>query len=444
MRTFQLLILSCSILLLHSCGNAGGNGDNSKNNEKGKESEKSSGIELGDERQGGIKLPADFKGTVVAKELGSARDIVAKENGDIYVLLSGKENGKCLVALRDRNGDGKADTSAYFGEHCGRGSLVIRDEYLYHSTERKVLRTRFESMDELVPSGSTETIVEGFKNDGEHGNKNFDIDGKGNLYVTVGAPANACQKEHRTPGSEGKDPCPLLEEHAGVWKLDADRKGQDQLEDGERFSTGIRNMVAVDWNENAGKLYGVQHGRDQLHQFFPDLYSKEESAKLPAEEMFLIEEGTDFGWPYCYYDGLKDKKVLAPEYGGDGDKVGRCKEKDDPIAHFPAHFAPNNLHFYGGDQFPDRFRNGAFVAFHGSWNRPDHKQWGYNVTFLPFDGEMPAGDWDTFAAEFEGAERVDSPGEAEYRPCGLTEGPDGSLYIVDSKKGRVWKVEHKG
>jgi glucose/arabinose dehydrogenase len=242
----------------------------------------------------------------------------------------------------------------------------------------------------------------------------------------------------------GMDPCPVLEEFGGIWKFDANETGQDQMADGVHFATGIRNMVAIDWNENVDELYGVQHGRDQLHEFFPDKFSKEESATLPAEEMFLIQKDDDFGWPYCYYDGQKDKKVLAPEYGGDGDSIGRCAEKKDPIAHFPAHFAPNNLQFYNGDAFPERYKNGAFIAFHGSWNRPGHKQWGYNVTFVPFDGKKPSGEWKRFATEFEGPERVESPGQAEHRPCGLAEGPKGNLYVVDSQKGRLWRISYEG
>lgn len=434
-----------ALLLLNACGNAGGNGTSEKDEQaEQEEKENEFSLELADELHGGIKLPEAFSGSVMADELGRARAVAVKGNGDIYVLLREKEDGHCMVALRDKDGDGEADSTVYFGEHCGRGSILIRDEFLYHSTDSSVLRTRFASEDELVPSGQTEKIVGGFEYQGQHGNKNFDIDDSGDLYVTVGAPSNACQKEGRTPGSMGKDPCPLLEEYAGVWKLDADKKGQDYMEDGQHFSTGIRNMVAIDWNPHAGKLYGVQHGRDQLHQLFPDKFSKDESATLPAEEMFLIEEGSDFGWPYCYYDGKKDEKVLAPEYGGDGDSIGRCAEKDDPIADFPAHFAPNNLVFYQGEQFPETYRQGAFIAFHGSWNRNEHKQWGFNVTFVPFDGEMPKGGWDTFAGEFEGPERVDNPGQAEYRPCGLAVGPEGSLYIVDSQKGRLWQVDHEG
>jgi glucose/arabinose dehydrogenase len=191
-----------------------------------------------------------------------------------------------------------------------------------------------------------------------------------------------------------------------------------------------------------GELYAVQHGRDQLHQFFPEMYTTEESAELPAEEFFLVTEGSDFGWPYCYYDHLQDKKVLAPEYGGDKTAQERCENKKDPIMAFPGHMAPNDLLFYTGDMFPEKYKNGAFIAFHGSWNRAPEPQEGFFVVFVPFDGENPSGDWEIFADGFAGTEPVNSTGDAEYRPCGLAQGPDGSLYVVDSNKGKAWRIIH--
>ena len=220
--------------------------------------------------------------------------------------------------------------------------------------------------------------------------------------------------------------------------------GQTQLDDGYRYATGIRHAVALRWNPGADKLYAVQHGRDQLHQFFPDMYSTEDNAKLPAEEFLLIEDGSNFGWPYCYYNQMKEKKLLAPEYGGDRQKVGRCAEMDDPIMGFPGHYAPNDVLFYTTDQFPEKYRNGAFIAFHGSWNRAPEEQEGYNVVFVPFDGEKPSGDWEVFADGFAGVKEIQSPGDAEYRPTGLAVGPEGSLYVSESTSGKIWKIMYTG
>jgi mono/diheme cytochrome c family protein len=136
--------------------------------------------------------------------------------------------------------------------------------------------------------------------------------------------------------------------------------------------------------------------------------------------------------------------VLAPEYGGDGTVTDRCESKTDPIMAFPAHTAPNDLLFYTGTQFPEKYWNGAFIAFHGSWNRAPLQQEGYYVVYVPMENGLPAGDWEVFADGFSGLEKVLNPGDAEHRPVGLAMGPDGSLYISDSRKGTIWRVIYTG
>ena len=240
------------------------------------------------------------------------------------------------------------------------------------------------------------------------------------------------------------DPCPILEIYVGIWQYIASQLGQVHMQDGKRFATGIRNAVAIQWNYHVNELYVVQHGRDQLHPQYKENFTSEENADLPSEEFFLVEEGDDFGWPYCYHDPFSNKKVLAPEYGGDGELVGRCENMKDPFMSFPAHYAPNDLLFYEGDMFPERYRHGAFVAFHGSWNRSPQMQEGFNVVFVPFDGKYNSGDWEVFADNFAGIDPVPSAGDAQHRPCGLAVGPDGSLYVVDSKWGRIWRIFYTG
>jgi len=162
--------------------------------------------------------------------------------------------------------------------------------------------------------------------------------------------------------------------------------------------------------------------------------------ELPAEEFFQVNDGDDFGWPYCYFDPFENKKFLNPEYGGDGVITGRCEESKLPLIGFPGHWGPNDLIFYKGDMFPEKYKNGAFIAFHGSWNRLNSDQAGFNVIFIPMENGIPSGEWEVFADGFTGDKPVQNPGNAKFRPCGLAEGPDGSLYIVDSQKGRVWRI----
>jgi mono/diheme cytochrome c family protein len=185
------------------------------------------------------------------------------------------------------------------------------------------------------------------------------------------------------------------------------------------------------------------HGRDQLRENWPKLYPPEQGANEPAEELVQLERGADYGWPYCYFDLTQQKLVVAPEYGGDGGKaVGRCADKRAAIAAFPAHWAPNDLLLYSGSQFPTAYRGGAFIAFHGSWNRAPFPQGGYNVVFQPLADGKASGRYVVFADGFAGA--VKEPGQAAHRPSGLALGPDGALYISDDQRGRIWRVTYHG
>ncbi len=393
-----------------------------------------------DEDNGGIQLPEGFCAVVVADSLGRARHLSVRDNGDVYVALRRPADEGSIVALRDTDNDGRADVVDHFGEEGGTG-IHLRGSYLYFAPDTLIMRYPL-AEGELLPSGPPETVVSGFPRQRQHAVKPFEFDDAGYLYVNIGAPANACQDSIRTPGRPGLDPCPLLENHGGVWRFQADELGQTR-DAGYRYATGIRNGVANAWNPFTGKLYVAQHGRDDLHRLWPDLYTDSLSRELPAEELFAVGDGSDFGWPYCYYDQLQGRKVLNPEYGGDGQMVDRCADADDPILAFPGHWAPNDLLFYTGGHFPERYQGGAFLAFHGSWNRVPRQQ-GYKVVFIPFEGQQITGDYEVFADGFTGAETLVSPGDARFRPMGLTLGPDGSLFITDSVQGRVWRVIYTG
>lgn len=407
----------------------------------------------GDPGNGGLFLPGNFEALVVADSIGPARHLAVNDNGDIYVKLRFSKMGEGgNVALRDSTGDGKADIIKRFGDYMDEGSLAngmrIHNGYLYFSSELLLYRNKL-TPGKLIPDSKMEVVL---TDDHEHGShwhitKPVSFDNKGNMYVPFGAPSNACQDLKNTPagipGFAGLDPCPDLEKHGGIWKFDANRIGQTQ-KDGKRFATGIRSVVAMDWNPVDENLYVVMHGRDDLHMLWPEKFSPWQSAVLPAEEFQRVKEGADFGWPYCYYDQIQSKKVLAPEYGGDGKIIGRCNEFQNPIMGFPGHWAPNDLLFYRGDQFPEHYKNGAFIAFHGSTNRGPYPQAGYFVCFVPFKNGEPTGSWEVFADGFAGIDPIINVSDAVFRPMGLATGPDGSLYIAESNKGRIWRILYKG
>lgn len=387
-----------------------------------------------------IILPVGFQSSVIAESLGRARHLAVNSNGDIYVKLNRLSNGKGILRLRDKNNDGKIDETKGFGNYAGTG-IAIKDGYLYASSNTSVFRYKINANNE-VDTASKETIVTGLVDQGQHNSKSIALDNAGNIYVNIGAPSNACQVQDRTKGSPGQDPCPILEKAGGIWQFKADKKNQSYAE-GVRYATGIRNVVGLDWNNTTNTLFVMQHGRDGLQDY--DLYPDSISVELPAEEMLEVKKaGDDFGWPYCFYNQFEKKKVLNPEYGGDGKKVGRCENVPPPVVAFPGHMAPNALLFYTGSMFPEKYKNGAFVAFHGSWNRAPLNQKGFFVAFVPFKDGKPSGDWEVLATGFAGSDEITSPGQAVYRPCGLAEGPDGALYVSDDAKGNIWKITFNG
>jgi glucose/arabinose dehydrogenase len=281
-----------------------------------------------------------------------------------------------------------------------------------------------------------EKLVTGLREKDRDKSKSIAVDKQGNIYVNIASDNDRC----RVPGTgKGMMPCPLLDSAAGIWRFKTNVPDQP-FASGVRYATGLKNVVGLDWNTRTNSLFVMQHGRGSFDDFYPQYYTPQQSAELPAETMYELHEGDDAGWPYMYYDHLQKKKMLAPEYGGDGKKTATAKTID-PLAAFPAHMGPNGLLFYTGSAFPARYRNGAFIAFHGQ-SQALHK--GYLIGFVPFKGGKPSGPWEIFADNFAGTDLVKPTGPVQHRPCGLAQGPDGALYVTDDLNGTLFKISYQG
>ncbi len=395
--------------------------------------------ELADPANAGLKIPGGFSASVVADNLGRARHIVATKQGGLYVKLERLKDGKGIVYLKDADGDGKMEISKTFANYYGTG-IAIKNGYLYASSDQDVYRYKLDDKGEVIDAETPQRIVKGLWDKRQHASKSIALDDAGNIYVNIGAPSNSCQEVDRTKGSKGMYPCPILDSAGGIWQFKVDQTDQG-YHNGVRYATGLRNVVGLDWNQQQNKLYVTMHGRDMLYTLYPEMFDTTVSAELPSETFYAINKGDDAGWPYVYYDHFQQKKIQSPEYGGDGKKAGGEKAID-PLVAFPGHMAPNALLFYTGNQFPEKYKQGAFIAFHGSWNRSPLPQEGYYVVFVPFKDGKPNGKWEVFADGFSGTGIVKNPRDAQHRPCGLTQGPDGSLYVSDDVKGTIYKISY--
>jgi glucose/arabinose dehydrogenase len=405
------------------------------------------------EDNAGLKLPVGFCAGIFADTVRNARHMVVAPNGDLIVSMQGRGAG--IVILRDTKKSGHADLQRQFASGFTSSEVALFDGHLY--TEQRpvtagrgggpsdvaIVRYPYKPGD-LAPSGPPDTIVSALPGTSDHFTRNFVIAKDGSMYVNVGSQTNACQENNRAKGSAGKNPCTELETRAGIWKFDARKKNQTQAT-GVHFATGIRNAVGITISPLDGKLWTTQHGRDQLGGQGGDWdFDAKYNSENPAEELLQVNQGDDFGWPYCYYSVDLRKLVLAPEYGGDGKKVEQCAQKKEPVAAFPGHWAPNALMFYTGSAFPARYKNGAFIAFHGSWNRTGEPQAGFNVVFQPLANSKAAGPYEVFADGFAPNVTSGRGGAGSHRPTGLAQGLDGSLYVSDDAGGRIYKIVYTG
>ncbi len=381
-----------------------------------------------------IQLPPGFAATIVADSLGALRHLAVNKNGGIYVKLSALKDGKSIYYLTDTNHDGKFDKSIGFGNYPGTG-IRIKGNALYASSNSAVYKYQMNDKGEVTDTGRAEMIVRGLVDRGRDNAKAIALDDNNNLYVAVGSYDETCTDA----SGQGIVNCPLLDSVGGVWQFSTNKQDQSYA-DAVHYAQGLKNMVGIDWNAATHSLFVTQHGRGGLNAKFPKLYTTEQDKSLPAETMYELHKGDDAGWPYVYYDPFQHKKMVAPEYGGDGKKSVDNKYIN-PVADFPAHLAPNDLLFYTGNMFPEKYRNGAFIVFHGQ-SQPLKK--GYFVAFIPFKDGKPAGAWEAFADNFMEANASNSKSALHHRPMGIAQGPDGALYVADDLQGTIFKITYQG
>ncbi len=355
-----------------------------------------------------IKLPPGFHIGVFAEGLNNARSLCLSPAGTLFVSTRDAGN---VYALRDTNRDFRADQVLTLAKdlHMPNG-VAFRDGALYVAEVSRILR--FDDIEAYVddlargqasrqPAAIRQPAVvyDAYPTDESHGWKYIAFGPDGKLYVPVGAPCNNC---------ESADPV-----YASITRLDVQMPGARP----EIVARGVRNTVGFDWHPATGDLWFTDNGRDWLGDDLP-----------PCELNHATAEGQNFGYPYCHGGDISD-----PDFG----KKHACSEFVAPAQRLGAHVAPLGLEFYTGKMFPQSYKNQAFIAEHGSWNRATKN--GYRISLVRLNEQGQSLGYEPFAEGWL------QPGEQVWgRPVDLEQLPDGSLLVSDDHADAVYRIWYDG
>ena len=368
------------------------------------------------------KAPAGFMVTEYARDLKSPRWLYVAPNGDLFVAESNTErkgaknavinavtgrdkserndaSANRITLLRDTNNDGKPDLRETFltGLNQPFGMLVLNNSFYAANTDG-VMRYDYKPGQTKITAPGKKILdlpAGGYNN---HWTRNLlaGPDGK-TIFISVGSGSNVGEN-----GIENE------RRRANILEINPDGTGE------RIYASGLRNPVGMDWQPTTKILYTAVNERDELGD------------DLVPDYLTSVKEGAFYGWPYSYYGQNEDPR----RKGERPDLVKKAVVPDVPLG---AHTASLGLAFYNRETFPAKYRNGAFIGQHGSWNRSSFS--GYKVVFVPFQNGKP-GKPEDFLTGFVAGHDKDVHG----RPVGVTVLPDGSLLVADDAAGRIWRV----
>ena len=332
--------------------------------------------------------------------VSKARMFAIAPDGTLYV--SQRDPGQ-LIAVKDENGDGRADTQRVVVRRPDLHGVAIAAGKVYVVTVRELL------VGDLLPNGDVgplRLLADDLPDAGQHPNRTLNVGPDGKLYLSVGSTCNACAE--RNP------------ESATIVRLATDG--------GERsiFASGLRNTIGFGWHPRSRRMWGLDHGIDWLGD------------DEQKEELNEILEDQRYGWPWVYADG-RIHPGQEPPSGYTKEEWARISKR--PSLLHTAHSAPMQLAFYDGTQFPQEYRSDAFAAFHGSWNRSTPS--GYEVARIRFDAAGAPTAIEPFVADF--LVRGAAPGGGDGvigRPAGIAVAKDGALLVGDDANGMIWRVAY--
>lgn len=358
-------------------------------------------LEPTDERVGGLKLPAGFRVSKFA-EVSNPRMIAVGADGTVYVTQ--REPGT-LTMLRDTDGDGAADVQKVVAEKKMLHGLAIHGGKMYIATVKEVM------VADIKPDGTLtapRTIISDLPDGGQHPNRTLAVGSDGMLYISAGSTCNACDETN--------------DESATVLRASLDGRTR------KVFASGLRNTIGFGWHPVSRRMYGMDHGIDWLGD------------DNQREELNEIIEGTKYGWPYAYADSkINPQDDVPPKFGMTNEDWAR--QSKEPLLFYTAHSAPMQMTFYTGAMFPDEYKNDAFVAMRGSWNRRPPS--GYEVVRVRFDRAGAPTAIEPFLTGFLVKGGSPEGKDAQFaRLAGVAVARDGALLISDDTNNTVYRVSY--
>ena len=339
-----------------------------------------------------LKVPSGFKVNKFAEGLGKPRILVAGPNGRIYA--SDREAGLVLLLI-DSDGDGIAEQKKTVANIKQIHGLSIHDGKMFMVAVKEVYSADINGDGTL---GASKMLINDLPDGGQHPNRTIAFGPDNKMYLTVGSTCNSC-------------PEPNVE-NATILQANAD--GSER----KIYAKGLRNTIGFGWHPETNELWGMDHGIDWLGD------------DEQKEEVNLIRQGADYGWPYIYGDG-KYNPHSRP--AGDSTYQQFLQKSTLPVLSYQAHAAPMSMVFYNAAQFTDEYRGDAFVAMRGSWNRSSPV--GYKVVRLHFENGKPVR-FDDFLSGFV----VNNNKSHFARLVGLAVHSDGSLLVSDDTNGVIYRV----
>jgi glucose/arabinose dehydrogenase len=348
-----------------------------------------------------LTVPDGFRLQVYARDLGNPRMMAMAPDGTLYVTRPASND---VVALADRDGDGRADgpprVVAADLDHVH--GIAVRDGRIYLATIHEIYEGT------LLADGTIaelQAVVDDLPGGGQHALRTIRFDPEGKLYLQIGSSCNDCLESEA-----GKAAISVIE--PGAWTRRV-------------FAQGLRNGMGFDWHPASGQMWGVDHGSDWRGD------------DVPPDELNRLQDGRHYGWPFCWGERQPDWLTDAMLQDGTPKEQFCQQQTEAPVLGFAAHGAAVDLVFYDGQQFPPDYQGDAFVTQRGSWNR--ETPIGYGVVRINFEAGEPK-QVEDFLFRFLTNDRKGTFG----RVAGLAIANDGSLLVSEDLNGMIYRVTYQG